>query len=141
MDKQKQIEEMARYLLDGGFDLILAEADAIAISSHILKRYQPKIPENAVVLTREEFKAYGFVKEFFDGESTRITAGELVRALQLYDKQARKEMAEKFAERLKEDVSEDNELHEALNYYLKRDYFEYIDERCKELEGENATRI
>ena len=44
-----------------------------------------------------------------------------------------KETAEKFAEMLKSDVSEDNELHEALNKYLKRDYFEYIDEICKEI--------
>ncbi len=48
-------------------------------------------------------------------------------------KQLRKYIVDKFAEMLKSDVSEDNELHERLNAYLKRDYFEYIDERCNEI--------
>ena len=151
MDKQTKIEEKRKHFVEvnemakdielagkctsfnnGKIDLTLFKTSEEIAETLYHLNYR-KIPEGAVVLTREEFKAYAFVKEFFDGKSTTITAGELVRALQLYDKQARKETAEKFAERLKADVSEDNELHEALNAYLKRDYFEYIDEILKEI--------
>lgn len=44
-----------------------------------------------------------------------------------------KETALKFAEKLKSDISEDNELFEVLNIYLKRDYIKYIDEICNQI--------
>jgi hypothetical protein len=85
-------------------------------------RYRPKIPENAVMLTEKEY-----------GELYQRMFDEVRQANDLKVEQARRETVEKFAEMLKSDVSEDNELHEALNKYLKRDYIEYIDRRCKEL--------
>lgn len=89
--------------------------------------YRHRTPENAVVMMREEFDEDYVTKE--DRDYWKHKAEIYKEHL----KKSRKETAEKFAEMLKEDVSEDNELHERLNYYLKRDYFEYIDERCKEL--------
>ena len=75
---------------------------------------------------------------------SRMRIDEIVKMLPCDEKTARgyikalKDEGVLAAEKLKSDVSEDNELHEALNKYLKRDYFGYIDERCKELmEGLN----
>ena len=96
------------------------------------KQMIEEMEENAVVLTKEEYEKfkslandkckYCYLMDLPDFESEKIVRDT-----------TRKETAEEFAEKLKADVSEDNELHEALNAYLKRDYFEYIDERCKEI--------
>lgn len=54
MDKQKQIEEMANLIHHTEFiDISGYEEEKIA--EELLKYYQPKLPENAVVLTREEY--------------------------------------------------------------------------------------
>jgi hypothetical protein len=65
MDKRKEIEEMAKEL----HDLILdtpfngTEASCDKIAEELLKHYQPKIPENAVVLTREAYENLGVYEE------------------------------------------------------------------------------
>ena len=53
MNKQKQIEEMANLIHHTEFvDISGYEEEKIA--EELLKYYQPKLPENAVVLTEEE---------------------------------------------------------------------------------------
>jgi hypothetical protein len=72
------------------------------------------------------------LRQYMNGE----IVNEDVFCQQVEDmRQLRKYIVEKFAVMLKIDVSEDNELHEALNYYLKRDYFEYIDSICNKIMG------
>lgn len=83
MDKQqKQIEELAKYLLDR-FDLILAEADAISISNYILKRYQPKLPKDSVVLTKEEYEKVKHVLKY-EPEEAIIRLEDLAKNERLY---------------------------------------------------------
>lgn len=74
MDKQKKIEEMSKlivsindndYTYDNDGHKRLNYADADEISEELLKYYQPKIPEGAVVLTKEEYSA---LKNFLQGE-------------------------------------------------------------------------
>lgn len=55
MDKQKQIEEMANLIHHTEFvDISGYEEEKIA--EELLKYYQPKLPGNAVVLTKEEYE-------------------------------------------------------------------------------------
>ena len=140
----KQIEEITKDIAKVLYGV--EDSDILNVAYFLDEQGYRKIPEGAVVLTREEADTiYGTLKaneEFiFDlQEATMVCKKEMeeaqevaVKEIEEYVQQVRKETAEKFAERLKKDVSDDNELHEALNYYLKRDYFEYIDERCKEI--------
>ena len=84
MDKQqKQIEELAKYLLDR-FDLILAEADAISISNYILKRYQPKLPKDSVVLMKEEYEKVKHVLKY-EPEEAIIRLEDLAKNERLYN--------------------------------------------------------
>ena len=64
-NKQKQIEEMAEiidnvednaHLTQTRWDGYLAIANSEKIATELLKHYQPKIPEGAVVLSREEYE-------------------------------------------------------------------------------------
>lgn len=129
MDKQqKQIEEMAEiidnvednaHLTQTRWDGYLAIANSEKIATELLKHYQPKIPENAVVLTGEEYinkltKYYG-VSEIKD--------------------MVRKETAEKFAEMLKETLKE-LELGGWVEVETKC-FNKIVDEICKKFtEGE-----
>ena len=92
-ERDKQIEEMTRYLLNNGFDLILAKADAVAISNHILRKYQPKIPEDAVVLTREQYD------NMFEYKTTR---GGFFNILDTVRKVEREETVEKITKNIEE---------------------------------------
>lgn len=79
----KQIVEMAKYLLDR-FDLILAEADAISISNYILKRYQPKLPKDSVVLTKKEYEKVKHVLKY-EPEEAIIRLEDLAKNERLYN--------------------------------------------------------
>ena len=159
---QNKIEEMARVICRFAcdyencdicpFNCVNAPCEYHDYAINLINADYRKIPENAVVLTREEHQKYlAFkiiepqIRGCLDREQIyQRTIENLKAIIKIKDEhlhvrlteQTRKETVEKFADRLKLDVSEDNELHEALNYYLKRDYFEYIDERCKEMIGE-----
>lgn len=137
----RQIEELTNDIIKSlSTEYIYAQSEVmehlsdirVLVSSLISKRWR-KITENEVVLTREEYELFSSVKKGFPNDTSW-----LAEKYSEIGQTARIRTAKKFVERLKADVSEDNELHEALNYYLKRDYFEYIDEICKELEGEDG---
>lgn len=85
------------------------------LEGDIRKGKLKEIPENAVVLTREEF-------EFMCVDTKAVREEEV--------KQARKETAEKFAERLKACYPE-SEYDEYDDVYVKN-VRNYIDEICKE---------
>lgn len=125
MNEQKQIEEMAkelkavakivRTILEDRTDIKYIPDLDFPIAKEVLKHYQPKIPENAVVLTREEFEKFKkqdlFMKDY-----------TIVEVLENETKKARKETAEKFKALLKGTVPQ-----------------ELLDEICKELtEGKNG---
>lgn len=118
MDKQKRIEEIEQFLARKILGGRAWNTRDIATSVYEL------ITKNAVVLTREDH-------DYLINDCKRWEKLAVEKVDEIIT--TRKETIEKFVEMLKSDVSEDNELHEALNYYLKRDYFEYIDERCREL--------
>lgn len=117
--KQKQIEEMAKVIDDRvefakNYLGSMNKGIGYWIAEELIKHYQSKIPENSVVLTREQYeKDLAIERELGERKASR----------------ARKETAEKFADKLR---------------YIYTDYLDgdeisvggvrfWIDEFCKEI--------
>lgn len=69
MDKEKQIEAMARVIDDRLIEArcylgSMNKGEGYWIAQKLVERYQPKIPEDAVVLTREEYDELLTAKNF-----------------------------------------------------------------------------
>ena len=111
MDKQKQIEEMARDLCNRYSEVTeRCRIDHYGCNytcgyydnaKTLYDKGYRKIPENAVVLTREEYETYTFIKRKW-GNQDAIKWSELVDGLYEFAREFSKETAEKFAEMLKE---------------------------------------
>lgn len=145
MDKQKLIiiEEMIGIIQGavGG----CATHWASLIAEELVKYYQPKIPEGAVVLTRAEHQKYLAFKII---EPQVRGCLDRERELEKQLKQGEKEIAEKFAERLKAKLENEEMLttmQEGIDPYTGKDGFIYgferretialIDETAKEFTG------
>lgn len=167
-DINEMVKKMENWAYRNG--MLWHEGHAKSLAEALLEKYQQKIPEGAVVLTDDELNEVidtckvSMIVTDDDGEKyislddhneyterlgkiARQRKARIEQLEKLLDdrcdrciERERKGTAEKFAQRLKADVSEDNELHEALNAYLKRDYFEYIDEICKEFTGDKDEK-
>lgn len=160
MDKQKQIEEIARTTCNYNAENFescvectkgwLLSCDRLVQAEKLYKAGYRKIPENAVVLTREEFESLGLVVETVqeyesqNGQPVLVKERKVVKKLQtdftellnqeireLQLAQTRKETAEKFAERLKLKLKE-LELGGWVESETKC-FNEVIDEICKEI--------
>ena len=120
MDKQNQIEEMEKDIA-----VRMAMAKGVAgsmnkgvegwLSEYLYNAGYRKLPEGAVVLTREEYQMLNYFNH--RGE-------ELL-------KQERKETAEKFAERLKEMAYQSSDWSHGVHPMVVE--VDYIDEVCEEL--------
>jgi hypothetical protein len=145
MDKQKQIEEMEKDIA-----VRMAMAKGVAgsmnngvegwLASYLHDLGYRKIPENAVVLTREEqmardYECYNLGYETHKQESQKREdyiktlehhINDLERALII----ARKETAEKFAERLKEMAYQSTDWSHGEHPMVVE--VDYIDEICEE---------
>ena len=122
MDKQKQIEEMANDIAKCCPDLVYngcgTENCITCLAVYLLNKWQPKIPENAVVVMGDELRLYNANIER-DREKL---------------KSIRKETAEKFAERLKE-LLEEREYKAGFSAHMMwtTTAKKCVDEICKEL--------
>ena len=154
MDKQKQIEEMAKLikpivvsssLYCEGSDNQRQRAKE-EVKKQSLRNAEAlynagcrKIPENAVVLTREEYERLLKEETLCERLGNDIDV-KLKYIYELEDKvaQARKETAEKFAEnakmKLKDKLHKGKSLHAHVlgKEYVQRIFKEVIDETCKE---------
>lgn len=153
MDKQKQIEEMANIIYERvntlehfGLGLFgLCEK----IAEELLKHYQPKIPEGAVVIPKEISCCKNIeegVRSFrLDGKKVDFTNEQIMALTQILhfkeknENDIRKETAEKFAEKLKEkkfdEYSPEGKCYECVAV-------SDIDETCKEFtEGEYGESL
>jgi len=159
MDKQKQIEEMAKDMLDYGmegystFDSAFTETKLreqifhvfLGYAERLIEKGWTQIPENAVVLTKKEqvlrdYEHYNLGYETHKQESQKIEEyiETLLKHMNDLENElliARKKTAEKFAERLKEKLEENSPI---AGYDLEDLEFdgetiqECIDEICKE---------
>ena len=94
MDKQKQIEEMAKVIHHTEFvDISGYEEEKIA--EELLKHYQPKLPENAVVLTRKDREEFN---ELYRSALQRAEKWEKLCGIKI--KEARKETAKEIFEKV-----------------------------------------
>lgn len=140
MDKQKEIEELAKEL----HDLILdtpfngTEASCNKIAEELLKHYQPKIHENAVVIPKE-ISVYTDIKRNLNvfktdlGERVELTTEQILFFTKLYhfsENKVRKETAEKFRDRLKIEFDE---------ILLSDTPLSKIDKICKEFTENEKT--
>lgn len=82
-----------------------------------------EIPENAVVLTREEYDGKSIIVEMSGGHKLKLSVGKFGEMSKVLEEHTRKETAEKFAEMLKEMYDYDERL------------CDIADKICKELQG------
>lgn len=105
MDKQKQIEEMVLAVYPWLKEVPIEERKqlrehvrGLMIMERLYNAGYRKIPEGAVVLTREELEDMKFTQEHCNlYEENKWLKAELKRQIEMVDK-ARKETAEKFAD-------------------------------------------
>lgn len=117
----KQIEELANDLQEAWTAWSLGKdlKNPYAFVAEILaKKWQPKIPEGAVVLTEDNAEEIGNI--IVESPPMQEAMLHLIKAWQ-------KETAEKFAKRLKDETG-----HWDNGWHIRRK----IDEICKELEDE-----
>ena len=141
MDKQKQIEEMAKDICSpchkGKLGLCDPKEGCVVwqYAKNAVENGYRKIPEGAVVLTREEYEKLDIVKKMY-GSSDKVKPSDILRMLAMTDNVARKETAEKFAERVK--MAFYYEFDELIPSIMA----DKIDEICKEItEGKtNASK-
>ena len=93
----KQIAEMARDMDYGCVKRDLYPDDAKEIAKALYLLGYRKIHDGAVVLTREEYEAYTFIKHKY-GNQDAIKWSDLVDGLYEFARVFSKETAEKFAE-------------------------------------------
>lgn len=138
-NKQKQIEEMAKSMLEYGMEKYPTENSVcseeilrkkffyvfLTYAEHLYNAGYRKIPENSVVLTEEEWTEH--YEQF---------------AQSLYQKEAntRKETAEKFAEMAKE-LLDKQEKGWSANMIWISTAKNCIDEICKELLEDNNGKV
>lgn len=132
MDKQKQIEELEKDIA-----VRMAMAKGIAgsmnkgvegwLGEYLIEKGWVQIPENAVVLTREEYNNMQFVTEFI-GTKQKIGACDFNRVFLQHERKIRKETAEKFAERLKTECFDGGIDDKRVSVSFSR-----LDEICKEI--------
>ena len=132
----KQIEELANDLQEAWKAWSLS-ADLIKpwtfVAEILAKKWQPKIPEGAVVILEEEMEQ--FAEAFAKSPQIQKVMDGLIKAWQ-------KETAEKFAKRLKGHLKESyhnlyhSEYREGVVSINLGTLIENIDEICKELTEE-----
>ena len=133
MDKQKQIDEMAYIIYKYGqtYDDCVEGAE-YNLAKYLINAGYRKIPENAVVLTREEYDGKSIIVEMSGGHKLKLSVGKFGEMSKILEEHTRKEMAEKFAERLKEFLDGNH----CCGFILEQsvEYWNYhIDEICKEI--------
>lgn len=121
MDKQKQIEEMANVIesikLYGtdNYERKISRDSVLELAEELIKYYQPKIPECAVVVSKQVWDEH---IENWDKTTKAV------------EERVRKETAEKFAERLKE------RLDISVNGYSTSEVMSEIEDKIDEIEKE-----
>ena len=143
MDKQKQIQTEELIGIIQGAVGGCATHWASLIAEEVLKYYQPKIPENAVVLTREE---YNFIDHNIKHLESVCNAHE--KTIAYWEEQTkvarqelfeeRKETAEKFAERVSQAIVDNTYPYfdkdgKPVNIWKAVIGFDTIDEIAKEI--------
>ena len=106
--KQKQIEEMAKALKEEKLYALINKTSYMRSAENLINAGYRKIPENAVVLSKEEYQVLKIKEKEKHWLETCMSVWKNAKI------DERKETAEKFAERLKETLND---------YRLDNEYF------------------
>ena len=129
-DKENQIEEMANIIHRTEF-VDISGYEEEKISEELLKHYQPKLPEDSVVLSREEKQEYeNLVKLLIYDKPIKSRVYEVIKDIK---ERERKETAEKILDQIKflveerngadiEDLSVDGTILEEILNELAKQY-------------------
>lgn len=101
MDKQKQIQTEELIGIIQGAVGGCATHWASLIAEEVLKYYQPKIHENEVVLTREEYDGKEIVVEMSGGHKLRLNVGKFGEMSKILEEYTRKETAKEIFQEAK----------------------------------------
>ena len=98
MTDEKMIEEMAKIIDDRLIEArnwlgSMNRKEGYWIAQELIKHYQPKLPEGAVVLTKEEYDGKEIVVEMSSGHKLRLSVSKFGEMSQIHEKYIRKEMA------------------------------------------------
>ena len=91
-DKEKQIEEMAKDYYGYSIDL---EDDCKFVAEEMYNKGYRKLPEDSVVLSREEYENKKIIVEMSGGHKLKLTIGKFGEMSKVLEEYTRKETAEK----------------------------------------------
>ena len=127
MTKQEQIEQMAKIIDDRLIEANLwlgsmNKGKGYWIAEKLVEHYQPKLPEDSVVLSKEEYNLLINIKKFFETADNEISAGNLLVYLKELIAQERKETAEKIYTKIKNSFLMDNKNRYKLKLWIKEQF-------------------
>ena len=127
MTKQEQIEEMAKIIDDRLVEANLwlgsmNKGKGYWIAEKLVEYYQPKLPIDSVVLSREEYNLLINIKKFFETADSEISAGNLLIYLKEFKKEEREETAEKIYTKIKNSFLMDSKNRYKLKIWIKEQF-------------------
>ena len=84
--------------------------------------YQPKLPEDSIVLSKEEYNLLINIKKFFETADSEISAKNLLVYLKELIAQERKETAEKIYTKIKDSFLMDSKNRYKLKIWIKEQF-------------------
>lgn len=102
--REKQIEKMAKLIEDRLIEAnnylgSMNKGEGYWIAQKLVEHYQPKLPEDSVVLSREEYELYDVVKKGYPNDMTCLVEKFTEISHNSYTKGS-KETAEKYSDKL-----------------------------------------
>ena len=134
-DKEKQIEEMAKHIDDRLIDArgylgSMNKGEGYWIAQKLVEHYQPKLPEDSVVLSREELNKNYVQRELYEHSiKYRCLPPEFGKIVNEAKLQSRKETAEKIYSRAKAIVNATKHIVQGKPY-LHLDALKEIIKSC-----------
>ena len=152
IDKEKQIEEMVN-IIENAFKVYFGANDLVEpedfpyqakdLAKELLEHYQPKLPQDSVVLSREEYERgiiqIGYIEELEKDKKTyqeiNLKLLNKIEELELKLKQERKETVKKIISKMREMLNSCETIYEDDEYlispnvgYLMKDVDAGLDE-------------
>jgi hypothetical protein len=128
----KMIEEMAKVIHDEYADWLEYTRADLNLALKLYNAGCCKIPEGAVMLTREQAKTFIHIKDLLGDFNDEITWEDFIELMDDIKKDTRKETAERFAERVSKAFLGVNCIDiDEWNWFRNK-----IDEICEEITGE-----
>ena len=125
MTDEEQILEMAKIIDDRLIEArnwlgSMNRREGYWIAQELIKHYQPKLSEDAVVLTKEEYDGKEIVVEMSSGHKLRLSVSKFGEMSQIHEKYIRKEMATEICSKIIKDLPQP--LQEKWKEFFAKEY-------------------